>query len=379
MKVLHLPTTVGGNPQGLSRHLNHLGVKSQTWSYDQNYLSYPVDRILFSPNDKILARELKRLWALRYVFLADAVFFNFGGTLYTPFIITDMRPRSWLGRKLLRLHQQYVSFMQKIELFLLRFLKRIIFIQYQGDDARQGDYCLANFEISVANGVEAGYYSPESDALKRAQIQLLTSLASKTYALNPDLLHVLPPDSEFLPYSHISLSEWSPIYTQMEDRPLRIGHAPTHRGVKGSDLIMSAVQNLIKDGYQFEFILIEGVSNQQAKEIYSTIDVLVDQLYVGWYGGVAVEVMALGKPVLAYIRDEDLKFLPQQMREELPIINVNPATIEDGLRRVLDMRRSDLFRLAQQSRTYVEHWHDPIAIAQRVKADLEKAILKVKK
>jgi len=379
MKVLHLPTTVGGNPQGLSLHLNLLGVQSQTWSYDQNYLSYSVDQILFAPGDKILVRECKRLLALRYVFLADVIFLNFGSTLYTPFVITDTRPRSWVGKKLLKVHQQYVSFMQQIELLLLRLLKRVIFIQYQGDDARQGDFCRANFEISVANGVEMWYYSPESDALKREQIKLLTNRASKIYALNPDLLHVLPPGSEFLPYSHISLSDWTPVYTQMEERPLRIGHAPTHRGVKGSDLIMDAVQNLKQEGLQFEFVLIEGISNQEAKEIYTTIDVLIDQLYAGWYGGVAVEAMALGKPVLAYIREKDLDFLPQQMRDELPVINVTPDTIESKLRHILNMPRYELLQLAQRSRSYVEHWHDPITIAQRVKADIENAMLEVKK
>lgn len=379
MKVLHLPTSVGGNPQGLSRHLNLLGVQSRTWSYDQNYLAYPVDKVLYNSGDKVIAREIKRFWALRYVFMADVVFLNFGSTLYAPFVITDPRPRSWFGKKLLKLHQQYVFFMQRVELGLLRLLKKVIFIQYQGDDARQGDYCLTNFKISVAHGVEPGYYTPQSDSLKRQQIELLTSLAAKTYALNPDLLRVLPHGSEFLPYSHISLSDWSPIYGQSEERPLRIGHAPTHRSVKGSYLIIAAMENLKKEGYQFEFILIEGVSHREAKEIYATIDLLVDQLFAGWYGGVAVEAMALGKPVLAYIREKDLDFLPEQMRDDLPIINVTPDTIEAGLRRVLEMPRSELLLLAQRSRAYVERWHNPIAIAERIKADLEHAMLEVQK
>jgi hypothetical protein len=41
-------------------------------------------------------------------------------------------------------------------------------------------------------------------------------------------------------------------------------------------------------------------------------------LFAGWYGGLAVELMALGKPVLAYIREEDLSFVDPQMRYELP-------------------------------------------------------------
>ena len=84
------------------------------------------------------------------------------------------------------------------------------------------------------------------------------------------------------------------------------------------------------DRLDFEFILIEGLSHSEARHLYQTADLLVDQLFVGWYGGLAVECMALGKPVICYIREEDLAFLPAQMRQDLPIIN---ATAQNPLRR----------------------------------------------
>ena len=42
------------------------------------------------------------------------------------------------------------------------------------------------------------------------------------------------------------------------DRPIRFGHAPSHRGVKGTDLIMEAFEKLGKENI-FEFILIENM------------------------------------------------------------------------------------------------------------------------
>ena len=95
----------------------------------------------------------------------------------------------------------------------------------------------------------------------------------------------------------------------MEKRPLRIGHAPSDRKTKGTQLIIDALDSLNQSGYRFEFILIEGLSNEEARKKYETIDVLVDQLFAGWYGGLAVEAMALGKPVLVYLREEDFKFV----------------------------------------------------------------------
>ena len=51
-KVLHLPTTVGGNPQGISRHLVELGVVSESFSVYQNYFGYPADKIIANKFDQ---------------------------------------------------------------------------------------------------------------------------------------------------------------------------------------------------------------------------------------------------------------------------------------------------------------------------------------
>jgi hypothetical protein len=373
-KILHLPTTVGGNPQGLSHHLNLLDLKSETWAFQQNYFGYEANKVLTKNSDSLLLKEIKRLLALRYVFFYDVVFFNFGQTLFPQVSRPASANKSFIRRVLLPLYRFYSHYMQNLELFLLTCLGRTLFVQYQGDDARQGDYLLVQFPINIAKQVEPGYYSADSDALKRKQIQRITSVCFKTYALNPDLLRVLPPGSEFLPYCHISLESWNPHYTQLESRPLRIGHAPSHRGVKGTTLILDALDALKQKGFEFELVLIEGCSNAEAKERYKTLDILVDQLFAGWYGGLAVEAMALGKPVVVYLRDDDLKFIPSKMFAELPLIRATPDTIQSSIREILEMPRAKLLELAQRSRAYVERWHDPVNIAKRIKADIEQAI-----
>jgi glycosyltransferase involved in cell wall biosynthesis len=97
----------------------------------------------------------------------------------------------------------------------------------------------------------------------------------------------------------------------------------------------------------------------------------VDQLLAGWYGGLAVELMALGKPVISYIRESDLKFIPQEMRKDLPIISAAPATIYSVLKEWLTVRRDELPKVGQSSRAYVEKWHDPVKIAARLKSEYE--------
>ncbi len=203
---------------------------------------------------------------------------------------------------------------------------------------------------------------------------MLSSVASQLYSVNPDLMHVLPASTRFTPYSHVSLDDWKPLYNQCESRPLRIVHAPSNRKVKGSELIIRALNALREQGFEFELLLVEGMSNAEARKVYESADVLVDQLFAGWYGGLAVELMALGKPVLVYIRDCDLDFIPEQMKMDLPFLRITPHTVEQALRDLLVMPRQELLELGRRSRAFVERWHDPLDIARSIQRDYERAM-----
>jgi hypothetical protein len=376
LRVLHVPTSVGGNPQGLSRHLRLQNVRSENWVLEQNYLGYACDRVIWSPTDGFISRELKRWRAiLDAVRFADVIHFNFGTSLAYPVRPFDARD-GCLARRFARwLFSMYTQSLQWIELNLYRLAGIPMMVHYQGDDARQGDESVARFRVSIAANVEAGYYDASSDRFKRRMIRRMARYCEMLYALNPDLLHILPPGTRFTPYSHISLAEWLPRYPDPDGTaPLRIGHAPSHRRVKGTDLVLKAVEALRAEGLQLEIVLVEGQSHEAAKRQYESIDVLVDQLYAGWYGGLAVEAMALGKPVLVYIRKADLRLVPEAMARELPFVVVDPNTIVDGLRTVAAMSRSELHALGRRSRAFVERWHDPIRIAGDMKLEYEAAL-----
>lgn len=376
LSVVHLPTSVGGNPQGLSKHLRLLGVHSESWTLSQNYLAYPCDHVIWSPGDSLLLREKKRwaaIWCAARKF--DVIHFNYGESFSSPipFSITAPLP---LLKKIKRLI--FAAYMQAgfhVEMGIYKLFGRKLFVHYQGDDARQGDFSLSKFRHSIAQHTDPNYYTPLSDRYKRTMIKRMSRLCSQVYTVNPDLLHVLPAKARFIPYCHISLEEWSPKYTQLDQtRPIRIGHAPSHRAVKGTNKILSTLEELKSEGLRFELVLVEGVSNAEARRQYETVDLLIDQLYAGWYGGLAVEAMALGKPVIVYIRDEDLHFIPAEMKIDLPFIRIAPETVKDVLRQALSMPRQDLFDLAHRSRTFVEKWHDPLKIAAEIKADYDQAL-----
>lgn len=371
IKVIHAPTAVGGNPPALSKALRDQGIQSECCIISQNYLAYEVDRVLVPSGARFLLCEYKRLkFIFECLFKYDIVHYNGGTTIATANIIEWPTRAKGVASLKRFIYSTYLRGLQYFEVSLFRLWRKKLFITYQGDDARQGSYCRQHYAISIASQVDESYYSDASDAFKKKNIAYLAKHCERVYALNPDLLNVLPASAKFVPYSHVDFNDWKASYDGLRSqRPLRFVHAPTHRRVKGTDLILEALKALEREGFAFELILVEGMSQAEARSHYEQADVLVDQLFAGWYGGLAVELMALGKPVLVYIREEDLRFIPVQMRADLPFINANPSTIKDRLRDVLRMSREELIDLAQRSRAYVERWHDPIQIAASIADD----------
>lgn len=376
-RVVHLPTSVGGNPQGISKHLQELGLESETWIFQQNVFNYPGTHSIWAPTDGALKREVKRFLAIVKVALNfNIIHFNYGSGWATPIPMFN-KADAHLGKKIKRISAAvYLELLSLFELNLYRLFRRKMFVHYQGDDARQGDFCKSTFSHSIAQYTEDGYYYAESDALKRRLIRRMSKNCEQVYAVNPDLLHVLDPKARFIPYSHISLAEWTPVYNQLENRPLRIGHAPSHRRVKGTDIILPVLEELAAEGFAFELILIEGLSNAEARREYEKIDVMIDQLHAGWYGGLAVELMALGKPVMVFIREEDLKFIPSEMRTDLPVLRIEETSLKEDLLKLFAMTKDEILQLGVRSRSYVEKWHDPLKIAEEIKRDYDIAFKK---
>ena len=360
---------VGGNAQQLAKSERKLGLASWAVAFDQNYIGYECDEFLWRVSNSPVSREYKR-WRLLWRALHDydVIHFNCGMSILPNRIDVRPGPTSQLRGPLRLAYWAYGRLFYLRDLPLLKRAGKAVFVTYQGDDARQSDYCRRNFDIHFADEVPAGYYPPGSDARKREEIEIFSRYADGIFALNPDLMRVLPARANFLPYASTDLDDWQPSDYRpgTRSRPVVV-HAPSHQGVKGTRFIIDAVSRLKTEGVAFDFILVEKVSRIKARAIYEQADLLVDQLLTGWYGGVALEMMALGKPAVCYIREADLQYIDVSMRSDLPLIQATPATIYDVLRECLTHRRSTLGELGAKSRVFAEKWHDPLTIAASLK------------
>lgn len=373
LRVLHCPWVIGGNPAGLAAAERELGLESKTIVFQPSSYDYPVDEVVWNEDDRPLVCELKR-WRLLVRILRefDVIHFNFGSTIAPQRIPSDAPGVEAASRVRDRAFRTYSALLEQLDLPLLRRAGKAIFVTFQGDDARQGDVS-AQYPVNGAVEAAPGHYTPESDKDKRRRIVGFDRYADGIYALNPDLLRVLPARARFVPYANLDPRAWEPPPPRGADRPLVL-HAPTNRGIKGTRFVLDAVSRLQAEGVMFDFQLVEGMTRSEARAIYERADLVVDQLLVGWYGGVAVELMALGRPVVAYLREEDLELLPSEMRAEIPVVSAQPVTVYDVLKELLTTRRGELSEIGRRGREYVQRWHDPLRVAEQLAADYEAAV-----
>jgi hypothetical protein len=141
---------------------------------------------------------------------------------------------------------------------------------------------------------------------------------------------------------------------------LRILHAPNHREIKGTSFFQDAVDKLRSEGLNIELILAQGIPNNKLRRLMMECDIIADQLIIGWYAMFAIEAMAMGKPVLCYLRQDllDLYFTAGLLEiGEIPLINCNPQTVIDVIRDLASWPKGKLAQYGTRGRKYVAKHH----------------------
>ena len=165
-------------------------------------------------------------------------------------------------------------------------------------------------------------------------------------------------------YLSIDTEIWRPTSPPRTTGSFKILHAPNHRHIKGTQYIIDAVEELRASDLDIELILLEGVRNDEIRARMEEVDIVADQLIIGWYAMFALEGMAMEKPVLCYLRD-DLKDLYVTTGlvgpDEIPIVECRPDTVKETIER-LYRSREELGEIGRRSRAFVERHHSLDAV-----------------
>jgi glycosyltransferase involved in cell wall biosynthesis len=142
--------------------------------------------------------------------------------------------------------------------------------------------------------------------------------------------------------------------------PRLVLHAPTNRLIKGTRHVEAAFERLRPRFPGVRFEIVERLPWSELRDRLAEADVVVDQLFMGWYGMVAVEAMACGKPVMCYIRPE----FESRLRG-CPIVRTTIESLEDRLAALLestDRRRT----FGGEGRSYAKREHAARLVAERL-------------
>lgn len=356
MKVLHLPTDTGGNAWGLSRGERQLGLESDVLAATQSSLGYQADIQLHLEREPAFkgARFLKLLLAfMRVRSRYDVFHFNYGSSL---------------------LHRSEHPWLYQLDLPFYPG-KAKLFATYNGCDARQKFPTMQRTPLAACHN-PACYggmcNSGAKDVERRLAIAKMARYVDHIWALNPDLLYFLPEGkASFLPYT-VSVPCVGRHPPPLAKR-LKVVHAPTNQAAKGSVYILEALDRLSKKYPDLlEVHLVQNLPHSQALEVYKQADLVIDQVLIGWYGAFAVETMLMGKPVIARIALEDLKFIPPAMANQLlqTVIQADPMTVEGVVEKCLHDREF-LKQRSEASVAYANKWHNPAYVAAQTKEKYE--------
>jgi hypothetical protein len=370
IRVAYIPATVAGHPIALSKAVEQLGFEVRLWQLEQNSYGYGKNQEIFRTNDNFFKREIKRVATLMQILSwADVVHCTFGSSLAGISNFDSGKNENLVTRIKVKTINQYELLFLKLETKLYKLMKKKLIIDYQGDDIRQRSFQIQNYKHSIAHVVGENYYNAKIDNAKIRRLKVYLKAGFKIRALNPDLLNYLPENAKFRPYSSVELKKYIKNKIYSNQISYVFVHAPSNRSVKGTEKIISVLSELQQEGYPVQLRLVEGVKNHEALKIYGDAFMAIDQINAGWYGGFAVECMAQGVPVISYIRESDMHFLPPNMKNQIPIINACACNLKNQILDCIRFSKLDYETLSEKSVKYVNYWHNPDRIAAEVIED----------
>jgi glycosyltransferase involved in cell wall biosynthesis len=301
LRVTHAPVNTAGIPWDNVRALRRRGVEARLVVFERYKLHPEADREIRRPNN-VVARQAVQASALaRLLPRTDVFHFYFGLTLVP----------------------------KRAQFPILRATHRKSVFHFLGSDIR-------------------GKTPQELAYAGKADARIVGSYDAIRWV----------PDAEVIPPG-VDLTTLQPVQPPHEDTAVFV-HAPSSRTRKGTEHFVRACEEL---GVELE--IVEGLHHDEARRRYERADVVLDQLNAGWYGMLAIEAMALGKPVVTFLHDEATRRTEEAFKTRVPIVRATKDNLVETLRPLAESA-TERRRVGAASRAYVERVHDLERVADRL-------------
>lgn len=326
LRVIHGTMEIANQMYTVTKGLKKLGVNAKTLNYYPNYLGYKADYTLNinSFKDTKEANIETKILAAKMIAENDVFHFYFGTSLTLDY--SDFPLLKQLGKK--------------------------VIMQYLGSDVRMYSKAIKLNKYAKAKNTNEDYIKRKLELISKYVPDCLVDYELAEYVKDYHLnIHYTRAAIDLKKYKFIR---------QTYNKKFKIVHAPTSPEIKGTNYILKAIEEL-KEKYDFEFELVQGMSHEQATQIYEKADLIIDQILIGAHGLFAVESMAMGKPVICWISD----FMKEKYPKELPIISANPDNIKEKIEYII--KNKDMLKeIGIKGRMYAEKYHDMNKISKNM-------------
>lgn len=351
MRILHIaPQNVAGVPIAFVRAERALGHESRLVTMYRDPRGYEEDVCLHLPLfDSPLVRALKRWFAPE----------RRRTVTYRSLLPTE-RPPVWKPGKIERALMRF-----RESLWKPKVEKALSVLGADSFDVIQFDGGLDFFR----DGRNAARWKRQgkriiccytgSDLRTRGIIPAVDALADLRVTVEYDHKRLYPGIHHlFFPFE----PERMPPRTLRHDGRVRIGHAPSVRGAKGTEHILTELRRLQERYPEVEIVLIEGLSHPEALRRKATCDIFVDQIGDLGYGINSLESLAMGIATASSLAPGFADEYPDH-----PFVDVSAGDVADKLEPLV---RDPGFReeLGRRGREWVFQYHDARRVVQRLHA-----------
>lgn len=341
LRVIHVPSNIASIPSHTVRGLRDLGIDARAIEF--NFEPSPFST---AAGVEFVRRPYSRLsphWP-RYVHAfahaiawADVVHWYYD---------TRVLPRDW-------------------DLRLVRMFGRPSFVEWMGSEIRSPDVEIGDNPVFASVWEEKKSLTPSSATHSRAA-QLRFDAFGFVPLAHPGMRQYLLPELSGKAIGvdrALQVSDYIPSYPEPGALEPVLVHAPSARSLKGSEYVDLAVSELGRRHVALRFELVHGVTRSEALERIAACDIFLDQFIVGDFGMASLEAMALGKPVVCYVKESLRGAYPA----DLPIVSATPDELPDVLEWLL-RDGSARARLGREGRSYVEQHHSMLARASALQS-----------
>ena len=252
-----------------------------------------------------------------------------------------------------------------LDLPILKLFRKKVVMTYCGSDIR-----LIEIEATrnpYAALLKIGLDDPRFDPLKKRRMRWQRLWVDKVIAprnLYASACAVFPKaevEKDIWLHNTMDVRAYAPPAFETKDMP-QLVHAPSEPGIKGTEYVKVAIEELRRRGMRFDFVLLEDRPHAEVQRILrDEADIVLDQFLLGGFGSLAVEGMYYGKPVVGYL----IESVRAEHYPDCPIVN---ATIDDLADKLawLIAHPKERVRLGREGREFVERHFDRDKVGRQV-------------